>query len=404
MDARSRGREQVLTALLVSPDREMARQFLATVPEARVFQILSDMKAYPAANTLEIRLRQMRPDILLIDVATDPDIAGGLIQFTVNLGSIGAQVVGLHNTNDSAAVVRILRTGAIEFLHAPFDTPTQREAAARLRRLRQPEPVAERRVNGRVIALSSAKPGSGSTTLATHLAHAIRKSSGCRVLLADLDLEGGTVAFFLKLQPSYSVVDALEQVDSLDSAMWSELIVPAGGVDVLAAPGQPFSQAIDQSRLHDLIEYTRTVYDWTVIDVPSIFHRVSLLALSEADKAYLVSTSDLASLHLARRALGLLTQLGFARERYEVVVNRLSRRDGIGGSDIEKIFNCPVHATLPNDYFALHRVISLGQPLNSDCDLGRAIGALAARICGPSPADKKRAGGVPDPRPALSQT
>ena len=212
------------------------------------------------------------------------------------------------------------------------------------------------------------------------------------------------LAFFLKLQPSYSVLDALEHADSLDAAMLSEMVVPAGGVDVLAAPDSPFSQSIDPGRLHDLVEHLRTVYDWTVIDVPSIFHRVSLLALSEADKAYLVSTSDLASLHLARRALGLLTQLGFARARYEMVVNRLSRKDGIGGSDIEKIFNCPVHAALPNDYFSLHRVISLGQALAPDCDLGRAIGALAARICGPAQPDKKPAGGVAEPRPALSQT
>jgi hypothetical protein len=68
---------------------------------------------------------------------------------------------------------------------------------------------------------------------------------------------------------------------------------------------------------------------------------------------------------------------------------------------MEKLFGCSVHASLPNDYFALHRVVTLGQPLGAENDLGRAIENVAQRLCG--------AGGkVPPPgarelRPALSQ-
>ena len=65
-----------------------------------------------------------------------------------------------------------------------------------------------------------------------------------------------------------------------------------------------------------------------------------------------------------------------------MVINRANKRDGIGGSDIEKLFNCPVHALFPNDYFSLHRVVTLGQPLGGDCELGRAIESLASRISG----------------------
>ena len=47
---------------------------------------------------------------------------------------------------------------------------------------------------------------------------------------------------------------------------------------------------------------------------------------------------------------------------------------------MEKLFNCPVHASLPNDYFSLHRVVTLGQPLGTDGDLGRAIENVATQI------------------------
>ena len=41
--------------------------------------------------------------------------------------------------------------------------------------------------------------------------------------------------------------------------------------------------------------------------------------------------------------------------------------------NMEKLFGCPVHASLPNDYFSLHRVVTLGQPLGAEGELGKAI-------------------------------
>jgi len=64
-----------------------------------------------------------------------------------------------------------------------------------------------------------------------------------------------------------------------------------------------------------------------------------------------------------------------------VLVNRVDRRDEIGAANLEKLFNCPVHASLPNDYFSLHRVVTLGQPLGAEGELGKAIEKLAAGMC-----------------------
>ena len=392
MDALRRTRESGLTTLLISPDREMAAALSATLDESRAFQILSDLKEYPAPNALDIRLRQLKPDVLLIDAATNLEAACELIR-SCAAGQPPVLTVGLDRANNTASVVTLLRAGASEFLCAPFEPAVQKEAVARLRRLRQPEADSPQTV-GKVIVFTAAKPGAGSSTLATHTAHAIRKATGKRVLLCDLDLENGTIGFYLKIQSSLSVVDALEKADRLDAGLWSTFTVNAGGVDVLAAPDQPVSTAVDAAKLHDLLEYARLLYDWVVLDVPTVFHRTALMTVSESDHTYVVSTSDLASLHLARKAINLLIQVGFSKDRYQIVMNRMSKRDEIGGSDIEKIFNCPVYASLPNDYFALHRVISLGQPLAVDCELGRAIATLASRVAGVAHGPNKPAGGA----------
>jgi pilus assembly protein CpaE len=105
------------------------------------------------------------------------------------------------------------------------------------------------------------------------------------------------------------------------------------------------------------------------------------MAIAECERAYLVSTAELPSLHLTRKAMNLVEQLGFPKERFHVLVNRVDRHDDIGASDMEKLFGCSVHARLPNDYFALHRVVTLGQPLGVDNELGRSIESVAQRLC-----------------------
>ena len=391
-----------LSALLIAPDRDIAQQFTATLPETRAFQILADSKSYLSEQTLDIRLRQLNPDVVLLDAASNLDQACEVIRFVASVRP-AVHVICLHRSNDSEAILRTLRQGATEFLHAPFDPNSQREAIARVRRLRQPEPSA-RPEAGKVLVFTSAKPGSGATTLAAQTAFAIQKQTGKRVLLADFDLTGGSIGFYLKVNHGYSLLDVLEHSQQMDPALWGSLTVHYQGVDVLPAPESPYGDPVEQSGLHDVIEYMRLLYDWVIIDLPVVFHQISLLSLSESDEAFLISTSELPSLHLARKAVNLLGQLGIGKERFRIVVNRVNRRDGITSSDMEKIFNSPVHASLPNDYFSLHRVVTLGQPLGLDSDLGRAIDVLAGRLVGAPAPERKRPGGMIEVKPALSQT
>lgn len=394
-------RETELNALLIAPNRGLADQFLATVPRVRGFQILGDLRNYPSQQTLEIRLRQLQPEVLLIDLSSDFEEAAAIIRF------VAAQrppiyIIGLHTANDSEVILGSVRVGASEFLYAPFDAEIQLEAITRLRKVRQPESEGQPDA-GKIVVFASSKPGSGASTLATQTAFALKRATGRRVLLADFDLAGGSVGFFLKLEQRYSLIDVLE-TGLADVATWTNLTATCGGVDILTAPETPYLGTADPGSVQEALQYARMLYDWVVIDAPTIFHRLSLLALSEAERAFLVSTSELPSLHLTRKAISLLNSLGFGKDRFQVVVNRMNKGEGLQGTDLGKLFDCPVHASFPNDYFSLHRVITLGRPLGGDCELGKAIDHLAARLSGNGAADKKKTAGVLNAKPAFSET
>ena len=192
----------------------------------------------------------------------------------------------------------------------------------------------------------------------------------------------------------------MKDVERLDATLWKSLAVSHQGVDILPAPAVPYADPVDPGRLRALAEQARGFYDWVVLDLPSVFNPTSLLTVTDCDLAFLVSTAELSSLHLTRKAIQLIQQLGFPKERFQVLVNRIGRHEDISNADMEKLFGCAIHARLPNDYFALHRVVTLGQPLVADNDLGRAIENVAKRLTGAFGA--KAAEAARDLKPALS--
>jgi pilus assembly protein CpaE len=153
-------------------------------------------------------------------------------------------------------------------------------------------------------------------------------------------------------------------------------------VDVLPAPDVPSGQPVEPGRLHDLLEFVLASYDWVIADGPGIFEKLSLLALTDSDGAYVVTTSELPSLHLTRKAATFLLQVGFGPERFRVLVNRVNRKDGINAEDMSKIFNAPVHAAFPNDYTSLHQALAEGRAVSPPCAIGKAMEEFATQIAG----------------------
>ena len=323
------GKAAELRAVLIAPDRELAGQLCRTLPETRAFQIVADLKKYPSEQTLEIRLRQFQPEVILLDVSSDTETACGLIRWLSSLRP-PVPVVGLDTANRPEMVMRVLKLGAREYLAAPFDALVQKEAVLGIARLRRPEPTAEANP-GKIVAFASAKPGSGASTLACQTAFALERVTRQRVLLADLDLAAGTVAYYTARQPKYTFLDMLEQAGQSDLAELASPGADERGVDVLGAPATPSEVPFDPVRFRQVLDLFRGRYGWTVLDLPAVFHRVSLLALASADRTFLVATTELLSLHLARRAVRLLGLAGISQDRFEVVINQAGRRGGMKG-------------------------------------------------------------------------
>jgi pilus assembly protein CpaE len=374
-------------ALLIAPDRELAQQFRRSLEVSRAFQIVLDFKKYPSEPTLELRLKQLKPSAVLLDLVTDRGLAERLIHF-IAIAAPAIRIIGLDWKNDPEAVLRALKLGAGEFLCAPFDPDLQREAAQAVLRLVGRHQQEHDAPQGRILAFTSAKAGAGASTLAWQTAQYLGKNASVRTLLVDLDLLAGTVSHYVSATRAHSFLDAVERTGYLDAAVWITMAVRAGPIFILPAPETAYDGPLDQDRCREVFDSLRFLYDWVIVDLPLIFHKLSLQSIAEADRVFLVATPELPCLHLARRAITLLAQFGVGDSRLEVIVNKMNKGAGMTQSDLAKILNAPITQCIPSDEAAVRSALARCGPLDEDRLLGRAVHEFARRLVGLSSSER----------------
>ena len=374
---------------MICPDRGLAQQFQTGTARSQSFQIVEDLTAYLTTQQLDSKLRQLRPDVLLIDLGTSTDSAMALIA-TASALAPPVYVIGLNQTNDAGVIIQSLRAGGTEFLTPPFDHESVHAAVTRIRKLQESQ-TREAPIRGKVYAFTAVKAGQGVTTVASNFAAALADDGKRRVLLIDFDMLGGTLSFCWRVTHSYSVLDAVQHAERLDESLWGAIVTNRNGVDLLLGPDSPEILSLQGERYARVVEFARSQYEVVVLDLPSAYSAEAKAVLPDADHTYLVCNPELPSLHLTRRCISHLEQDGFSRDQFSLLLNRLSRRGELGPQDMERVFNFPIGKVLPEDDGAVHRALTAGKPVPDSSDLGREIRSFAKDVFGKGREEKKKA-------------
>jgi pilus assembly protein CpaE len=229
----------------------------------------------------------------------------------------------------------------------------------------------------------SAKGGCGATTLVTHVAAELGRQNQ-KVLLADLDLDAGMVAFITKTKAVYSILDAVNNLHRLDISYWKALVsngIP--GVEIVASPLALASkqQPRDEQGRH-VIAFARPHYDWTVVDLGRSLSHLALAALEEIDEACLVTTLEVPALHQSKQIIQTLLDGGYGKNRIRLILNRAPKRLDITPGELERMLGVPIFFMIPNDYPELYETYAEGRMLNRSSELGKQIARLAGKLTG----------------------
>ncbi len=261
-------------------------------------------------------------------------------------------IVGLANV-DMRTARTLLRQGITEIVGLPFNAeemhPVLLDVAARAQAAAPESGLAP------VISVVKATGGCGGTTIATHLAYALKQvgTDNPKACLIDLDIQQGTAASYLGAAPRLTLSELLDAGDRLDDDLFHAVrIEGAGGVDLIAAPADILPiEAIEFDHLMRAIKVAQVHYDVVLLDLPADLTNWALSIILASDIVLLVGELELASLRQIKRRLDLLASMGFDRRAIAVIINKVEQRlfGSIKVDDAERAINHPVTATITRD-------------------------------------------------------
>src|ERR1035438_2645837 len=382
-----------LTIGLAIENRELWDQTQACLAGLPFRIIVEHQDIGDVGNFLD-RLERMRPDVVLMDISAWKEPLEGLVTSIRN--AIGdPMIIALNNTAESDAILASLRAGINEYLYPPLQEPLKRalERRSAERSRRRDGGV---KGGGKAFAFMSAKGGCGATTLICHVAAELGRQNQ-KVLLADLDLDAGMVAFITKTKSVYSILDAVNNLHRLDIHYWKALVsngIP--GVEIVSSPlALASKQQPKDEQIRQVLSFARPHYDWTMVELGRSLTHLGMAALEEIDEACLVTTLEVPALHQSKQIIQTLIDSGYGKHRIKLILNRAPKRLDITPGELEKMLGTPIFCTVSNDYPELYETYAEGRMLSRTSELGKQISKLALRLANleedkPAPTGKKR--------------
>jgi pilus assembly protein CpaE len=301
--------------------------------------------------------------VVILEVGDDIELS---IERIIRILDRFPQVSILATSKDksSEAILKIMRSGATEYLLRPVVETDLAFALQKLGRLWLTKPVPEGDV-GRIFTVFSPKGGVGVTTVAVNLATNIYESTKKPTIIVDLDLNAGDVTTFLNMKPTYTMTDVKANISRLDKSFLQGVIAKHdSGIFVLAGPQRvEEGVSISGAEINKVLSILKTMFSFIIIDAETIFES-SMTALKMSDKVFLVFTMDLPQIRNIKKYLDFFQEMGFGNDNMKLIANRYIKKGEIKIEDAEKAINYPIFRTLPNEYNAAMSCVNHGVPLS----------------------------------------
>jgi Flp pilus assembly CpaE family ATPase len=157
------------------------------------------------------------------------------------------------------------------------------------------------------------------------------------------------------------------------------MVTSRGLLDVLPAGRINLGFRIEPPQVRSFLDYARRHYKAVCLDLSGNLEKYSVEIMHESKRIFLVCTSELPCLHLAREKLGFLRSVEL-EDRVSVVLNRTGKHDVVSPAEVERLLGLPVHISFPNDYKGVHAAVASGQAVEWSSALGKRFCAEAAAL------------------------
>ncbi len=348
--------------LLIADDNASLRKQLKRYFETRGHHVDTARDGVEAWH----QLRRHEPDVILCDVMM-PHMTGHELARTVRRNPATEHVpVVLFGAQADGSLTRG-RDFADDILPKPFDLDIlEVRLVSMLKRIadgREQVP----QMQGQVTAVTSAKGGSGVSTITANLALALTADAEKSVVAVDLDLEYGDLPMLLDVPPKGGTDQLIRSlvVDG-DSCAPEDFFArhEPSGLRILGAPRTPVDALqIDESGVNHLLARLRALHDHVVVDVPRGFGDPALTTLTLAQRVVVVVVPEVTALRRTLSLLEILRSLDVTEERLLLVYNQTVAAHQLSRERVEGFLGHRIPLEISHDVELFHRATTSGRPV-----------------------------------------
>ena len=302
--------------LFLHDDRLMpiARQLAA---DWRMGRIRLDVQQGGVAAAVGRYRQSASPPLVVVELPPDPALIDAVIEQLAEHCAEGTRAIILGHVNDVMLYRRLIAEGVSDYLVG--DLGCDDFLAAFARALTSDTPVGQ----GRLIAVTGAKGGVGTTSIAQALA-VMAAGQGIDCLLVDGCCGLGTsgIAFGAESKRSCEEIFAtLQQGDGLADILRRVCWDISPGLRLIPGGRGQGPDFIDAGLMEDWLQQLRSQSALVVIDLPGAHHPLTRHLVAGADQMVLVTAPMLASMRLARLGLEQIQARRGAASPFHLVVN-----------------------------------------------------------------------------------
>ena len=156
------------------------------------------------------------PEVLIVDVSDTGKPLSTMLTITAAFAE-NTKVIAIGSVNDIALYRELIDGGVSDYLVKPVSEKALIEAIVRERTPAQPTEPAAEKSTANLIAVIGTRGGIGASTIAANCAWIAAQEHKHQTTLLDLDLQFGTVALALDIEPTRGLREALENPTRIDS-------------------------------------------------------------------------------------------------------------------------------------------------------------------------------------------
>jgi len=190
----------------------------------------------------------------------------------------------------------------------------------------------------------------GKSTLSDNLAVNLVRDFKKKVVLLDLDLQFGDLAFILNSRPERTIFDLTGKKDFDLELIESYLTKDSSGLKALFAPRKiEEAEMIEEKQVIALLNLLKESYDYLIIDTSSAISSVTLSALDSSDLILFLVVPDLLILKNVKICLELMKTLEYPAEKIKLGLVQLQGLVEINKQKVEETLGRKIEFVLPSD-------------------------------------------------------